>query len=297
MKGIIYALLAAVCNSSIGIFSIILIEQGMYGVEIAFWRCFVAFLFTFVLCIADENIRKDLKLCRTELLRYAILAFMGINIMYLFETTAIQYIPVSLVSFLLYASGILTIILSCLFLREQMNMAKLIAIVLVVAGIGIMFVSNMKFDGNLIGILFAIIAGTGYSLYIFLNKKWEVQSGMRTLLYIFAFGTVFLGLQVFANCDNRFMIKAESIPFILLLAVIPTIGGFYFTNKAINYAAAGEVQLVEMSEPFIATILGYVFLNQMISYTDFVGGVIIVLGLLILEKDSIFEVLVLLKKS
>ena len=81
----------------------------------------------------------------------------------------------------------------------------------------------------------------------------------------------------------------SNIPFIVLLAIIPTMGGFYFTNNAINYASAGEVQLVEMSEPFIATILGFVFLKQMISGTDLVGGMIIVMGLLVLEKDSIVE--------
>ena len=112
---------------------------------------------------------------------------------------------------------------------------------------------------------------------------------MRTLLYIFAFGTVFLGIQVFLNCDARVTIQLSNIPFIVLLAIIPTMGGFYFTNKAINHATAGEVQLVEMSEPFIATILGFVFLKQMISGTDLVGGMIIVLGLLVLEKDSIVE--------
>lgn len=289
MKGIIYALLAAVCNSSIGIFSSILIEQGMPSVEIAFWRCFVALLFTFIICMVNTPVRKSLRLNKRESLRYVILAFFGISIMYIFETSAIQLIPISLVSFLLYASGILTIILGCIFLNEKMNVAKFCSIVLVLIGIGVMFVSSLKFDGDLMGILFAIIAGTGYSLYIFLNKKWEVQSGMRTLLYIFAFGTVFLGIQVFLNCDARVTIQLSNIPFIVLLAIIPTMGGFYFTNKAINHASAGEVQLVEMSEPFIATILGFVFLKQMISGTDLVGGMIIVMGLLVLEKDSIVE--------
>ncbi|MBD5549289.1 MAG: DMT family transporter [Lachnospiraceae bacterium] len=167
MKGIVYALLAAFCNSCIGIFSSILMEQGLSSTEIAFMRCFVALLFTFALCMLNVSIRKKLKLGKLEVLKYAILAFFGINIMYIFETTAIQYIPVSLVSFLLYASGILTIILSCIFLKEHMSIAKIIAIIVVFIGIGIMFISNLNMSGSLVGIVYAIIAGAGYSLYIF----------------------------------------------------------------------------------------------------------------------------------
>ena len=290
MKGIIYALLAAFCNSCIGIFSSILMEQGLSSTEIAFMRCFVALLFTFTLCMLNVRVRRKLKIGGLQVLKYVVLAFFGINIMYIFETTAIQYIPVSLVSFLLYASGILTIILSCIFLKEQMSIAKLIAIIVVFMGIGIMFISNLNISGSLIGIIYAIIAGAGYSLYIFLNKKWNMKSGMRTLMYIFLFGTIFLGIQLLIS-GTVISIKVNNIPFIIFLAIVPTMGGFYFTNKAINYAMAGEVQLVEMSEPFIATLLGVVILNQVISKTDFVGGIFITVGLIILEKDNIVNVL------
>lgn len=290
MKGTMYALLAAVCNSCIGIFSSILIDQGLSSTEIAFMRCFIALILTFIFCMTNVNIRKKLKIKKKETIRYAILAFFGINIMYIFETRSIQYIPVSLTSFLLYASGIITIILSCIFLKEYMNITKIISIVIVFMGIVIMFISNLKISGSLVGIIFAITAGTGYSLYIFLNKKWEIQSGMISLLYIFLFGTIFLGLQVLSD-GKVISIEVNNIPFIILLAIVPTMGGFYFTNKAINYAMAGEVQLVEMSEPFIATLLGIVILKQVISYTDLIGGICIIIGLLFLEKNNIKTIL------
>lgn len=286
MKGILYAFLAAVCNSCIGIFSNILLEQGLSGREIAFLRCFIALIFTFFICMGNKNIRKNMKINFHEAFKFAMLAFFGISIMYIFETTAVRYIPVSLVSFLLYASGIITIILSCIFLQESLKVEKIISILLVFVGIGIMFITNFNIEGNIIGILCAIIAGAGYSLYIFFNKKWNIESGLRTLFYIFLFGAVFLGLQLVMS-GTVSAVHMESLPYIFLLAIIPTIGGFYFTNRAINNITAGEVQLIEMSEPFIATILGYAVLHQVITKTDLLGGILIVAGLLILEKDNI----------
>ena len=48
-----------------------------------------------------------------------------------------------------------------------MSIAKIIAIIVVFIGIGIMFISNLNMSGSLVGIVYAIIAGAGYSLYIF----------------------------------------------------------------------------------------------------------------------------------
>lgn len=295
MKGILYAFLAAVCNSCIGIFNNILLEQGLSSKEIAFLRCLIALIFTFCICFGNKNIRKTMKINLKQAIKYALLAFFGISIMYIFETTAVQYIPVSLVSFLLYASGIITIILSCIFLHESLKFEKIISIIMVFAGIGIMFITNLNIEGNLIGILCAITAGAGYSLYIFLNKKWNIESGLKTLFYIFLFGTIFLGIQL-AISKTATPVHVESLPYIFLLAIIPTMGGFYFTNRAINHIMAGEVQLIEMLEPFIATVLGFVVLHQVITKTDFLGGILIVAGLVILEKDNIVSIIQKRKK-
>lgn len=166
-----------------------------------------------------------------------------------------------------------------------MTGAKIVSVVTVFSGIVIMFFSNVSTDGNVKGIVYAIIAGTGYSLYLFLNKKWSIQSGMKTLLYIFLFGTIYLRLQLLIS-GTALKVGAGDIPLILLLAIVPTMGGFYFTNKALSCTTAGEVQLAEMSEPFFAALLGLVILNQVISKADLGGGILIIIGLLILEREN-----------
>ncbi|EDY0039457.1 EamA/RhaT family transporter, partial [Salmonella enterica] len=44
LHGIIFALIAAICNSSIGIFSVKLFQAGLTANEIAFYKCLVGFL-------------------------------------------------------------------------------------------------------------------------------------------------------------------------------------------------------------------------------------------------------------
>ena len=131
-----------------------------------------------------------------------------------------------------------------------------------------------------------MLAGSGYSFYIFLTKKWSVPAGLPTLCHLFLFGTLFLGVQLAAS-GSLVGLRASHLPWIVALAIVPTMGGFYFTNKALSYGPAGEVQLVEMTEPFLATVLGFFVLGQRVSPTGLAGGILIVAGLLILERRVI----------
>lgn len=55
----------------------------------------------------------------------------------------------------------------------------------------------------------------------------------------------------------------------------------------LSCTTAGEVQLAEMSEPFFTALLGLVILNQVLSRADLSGGILIIIGLLILERENI----------
>ena len=207
----------------IGVFSSVLISQGLSSEEIAFWRCLIAFILIALFYLYKYELTNLLMVNKKEILRYIILAFFGLNVMYLGETMAISYINISLVSFLLYSSGILTIILSFIYFKEQITIIKICCIISVFLGISIIFMNNIVFNGNIIGLFLATSAGIGYSLYIFLNKKWKISN----------------------------------------------------------------VQLVEMSEPFIVTILGVLCLKQMPTIYEFIGGIFISLGLIFIIKNEV----------
>lgn len=285
--GKIFAILAAICNSCIGIFSNQLYALGMNSISIAFFRCLIALLVIAMFTI-NKNFRSRLfNVNMKQLIQYALLAFLGIFIMYSFEILSIKFIPVALVSFLLYSSGIITIILSCIFLNEKLSLKKLLSIIFVFCGIFVMFISNFTVEGNFIGLLMALLAGTGYSLFLFLMKKFNLESSMKTLFYLFLFGSIYLSMPLLIYNKGGINISINCIPYLSALAIIPTIGGFYCTNKALSLIDAGKVQLFEMMEPFFASVLAYGILGQVITIYDLIAGMLIMLGLLIIDIDKI----------
>ena len=84
-------------------------------------------------------------------------------------------------------------------------------------------------------------------------KKFNLESSLKTLFYLFLFGSIYLSIPLVLN--NNISITVESLPYLTSLALVPTIGGFYWTNKALSLTEAGKVQLFQMSEPFFASLL------------------------------------------
>ncbi|WP_420812259.1 EamA family transporter [Photobacterium salinisoli] len=70
---------------------------------------------------------------------------------------------------------------------------------------------------------------------------------------------------------------------LLLLALLPTIGGFWCTTKSLAILKSQMVQLVELSEPIFALMLGFILLGQLVSPMQMLGGSCILGAILIHE--------------
>lgn len=70
----------------------------------------------------------------------------------------------------------------------------------------------------------------------------------------------------------------------ILLGVVPTLGGFFCTTKALDFLEASQVQLFEMSEPLFAGLMASGLLSQSLSLAQAGGGACILLGLFLAER-------------
>ena len=275
--GVFYALLAAVCNSTIGIAN----EFGFSGARydtIALYKTLVGLVVCLVVCLI---LKINIRISRKRLGSAAILSFFGIFLLYFFETLAFSVAPVSLVSFSIYASGVISILLGVFFLKESLNLRKILSFSLVF--FGIFLISNAEYAFN-IGLICAVVAGSGYSIYLFLIKVLNEEVGFDFLVLLFIFGSMYLAVPYLFNGVE--VPSSDAWPGILWLAVVPTIFGFYFTNKALSSAEVGLVQVVETSDPMFASMFAFLFFGQVISVQGYFGCFAIFVSLIILALPN-----------
>ena len=98
IQGVLFALIAAALNASIGIFSKVLLENGLNIQDIAFLKTITAFslLSIFIYRRALHTQKKEILVVEKNiptwiiLLQIALCAFLGIFVLFFFETKAYQ---------------------------------------------------------------------------------------------------------------------------------------------------------------------------------------------------------------
>lgn len=279
--GALFALLAAFCNSTIGILTIYSNGLSLTPLEIAFYRCF----FSLTICL----ILFKLSLRTFDLSNYkkiAICSFFGVFLLYFFESTSYSFTSVSNTTFILMGSSfLLSSLFSFLFIDvEKSIIVKVITILFVLIGILFLFTygsyQNIQFRNN----SFAIIAGIGYSIFLFATRYFNIKPSFNNLCLFLLFGSIYLFIPYVFTIHHQ--ISKNSFIYLMSLGLVPTLFGFYFTMKSISLIDAFKVQMYEILEPVFASVLSILFLKQSISLPQCLGGMLILVGIYFHEKNS-----------
>lgn len=278
----LYALIAAILNGTIGPLNRLGFLNGASHHQLAFMKCFGAFILLLAICISNSKRRAELVAQKSHILQFIILSFLGVFCLYFFETWAFSQATIPLVSFLTYAAGGITLILSSLFLQEQINRYRISSFVAIILGIYVIFSGETGLSGSILGVCLALIGGLGYSLFIFTSKLFQMRGGIASLVWLFGFGSLYLGIPYFREGPSFPGIMVSIV--ILGLIVLPTIGGFYCTTMAVKSADASIVQIIETSDPLFATIMSFLFFREQMGIAGYAGSLCIMAGLLLALK-------------
>ncbi|WGK68575.1 DMT family transporter [Candidatus Haliotispira prima] len=283
-KAGMYALIAAALNGTIGTLTRLGFTMEATHHQIAFYKCFLSFLLLLIFCICHSGYRKKLFLLRQKFWHFSLQALLGIFGLYFFETWAFSKISIPLVSFLTYSASIITLVLSVVFLKEKFKIHTVLSFLLIIAGIYLMFYSEIGVSGNtgsIFGMVLAILGGTSYALFIFVSKLLRIGSGIPHLVWMLGLGSLYLLFPVlYESSPTNFAWPGISAVLVIVsLALFPTIGGFYCTTRAIDLGQAGRVQIIETSDPLFATFYGFLIFGDKLSLMGSLSAALIMLGL------------------
>lgn len=284
--GLIYALLAAMCNATIGIFSTKLLTAGMPPFAIAFYRCLIAFVLLSSYLIISGNFLIWLRHLKANFLKLAVCAFFGFFVLHFFETNAYLYEKVPVVVFsLLGAATIITFVITAIINKKMLALNQIFSCVAAICGLGLLFDLGGTENFNTTGSMFALIAGCGYGMFLTLSSLLRIGSGLSVVNSLIIFGTIYLFFP-FWHYGGGLIHGYQQLWLLFCLAFIPTIGGFWFTVRALAMIGGESVQLFELSEPLISIVFAFIFLQQVLGGIQLLGGVLILCAIFINMRFS-----------
>lgn len=199
----------------------------------------------------------------------------------LLETRAYQHTDAATSVVVLMASAALSaIVLGRFFLGDCIDRNMLLGAVLAIIGMAVIFQKNLTTELNSLGVLYAGLAGLGYGAFSVCMKKMKAKGGLLFTRQLLVFGALYLAVPAIHEQALSITLSVDSAIILLLLAIFPTLLGFFCTTKAIELLKPSQVQTIELSEPLFAGVFAFIVMGEVPAMSTLYGGVLIVLGLL-----------------
>ena len=198
-----------------------------------------------------------------------------------------------------YCSAGFTALLGWWFLKESLDWAKILAILLSLGGCILVSgaLDPQAWHLNLLGIFTGIVSGLAYATYTLMGRS-AAERGLNpwtTLLYTFAFATIFLLFFNLLPVEQLPGKAAHPIDFLwlgsalsgwlilFLLAAGPTMTGFGLYNVSLGYLPSSVVNLIVTLEPAFTAVIAYLLLGEYLTGVQIVGSLLILTGVVFLR--------------
>jgi len=132
--------------------------------------------------------------------------------------------------------------------------------------------------GNLLAVTGAICAAG----YILCGKMVRQKlDNLSYISFVYLIASIVLIAAALAFSSKKIEIFKPEIGWVILVAILPQLIGHSMINWALGHLPASYVSLSLLGEPVGSALLAVVFLREQPSFMQFIGAIVIMLGLLI----------------
>ena len=197
------------------------------------------------------------------------------------ELASLRYTPTSTVAFLQNTAIVIVPFLQAVLLRRLPEKRAIIASLICLVGVALLTLAGSS--GPTIGIMLAFASAFAYAFTIIATDRLS-HSGIDSLtagiLQVAAVGVLSL-VASFLFESPHLPQSTASWASILTLAVVCSGFGFTLQPVAQSGTSAETAALLCALNPLVATILGVVFLHEVLSAKAVLGGLLILAGIIL----------------
>ena len=184
---------------------------------------------------------------------------------------------------------LMTVLMIFLIFKEQkINTNQVIGIL--VGFIGIIFVSGFltqTFKASVEGIILLLLATLCYGFaFPFARRRISSTGYSSTILATYQVGLSALLLLPFTFVPNVFVdtLQKSSVLGMFALGMLGTGFAYIWNFRNVQLAGSAIASTVTYISPVVATLLGFIFLNEKISLGQIFGGALVVLSALLVQN-------------
>ena len=220
---------------------------------------------------------------------FAVLGFIGVVLSQSSYFFALTQVSVAVAVTLNYTAPFFVLILSYMLYKEPITKVKGLALLGALLGValtsGFVGTGSIGIKGSLLGVLAGLLSGFSYGMQTIVYKSVGRKHGPITLnFWMMLTGALQLTLLlalVTGKLPTVFSRMATASPkawiLMTLIGIGPGTAAFVLFADGINKVEATRGSIVAMSEPVAACLLGYLVLDEKLTWLQ-LAGVVLVIG-------------------
>jgi drug/metabolite transporter (DMT)-like permease len=283
-KGYIYSIVSAVLFGSAGLIVKLAYVEGVNPTELLTLQYIIAVSLMFLVLILKN--KDERKVSMQEVYHLFILGVAGNTFMTVFYYTAYNYLPMAMVTILLYTYPVMVFLYSLIFHKGEINRTKTIA--LIIAFVGCIMALGLLSGGlkySLKGIIFGVLSAV---FYAFMNIYSENKLANVKPLAINAYSTLFSLISLMMYSFPTFIFKGQVnlnlIWYTAILAVFCEIIPLTLMYAAIKHIGSLKVSIIGNIETPTAMLLSYFILREHISFIQVTGAVLVFYAVYLIRR-------------
>lgn len=286
VKGYVCGMVSGATYGMIPLFSVPVLNEGVGFDSLLFYR----YLMAAVVMGVIQLVRRRSIAISTEDIPHVLLLGVLFAFSSVFMFMAFDYMPTGLVSTMYFVYPVITAIIMSLFFRERMTWGRVLSLILALAGIAMLYISDGEERISIFGVVLTFAAALVYALYIVITNKSRIRTMPSSTL---AFWSLAVGAAIFfVRADFGMSLQAvpsfEAWGLILLLAIVPTVVSCTALVVSIRYVGSTVTSILGASEPVTAVLCGTLVFGEPMSLKIAMGIVVIIVAVLVLVTGDDF---------
>ncbi len=280
--GFLFTAISGTCFGFLPIFAKLAYNNGGNTSTVLSIRFTVAALIMWTISFV---LKIDYKVGKTKIIHLILLGSIGYNSTTAAYFYALNFISTPLVALVFYTNPIIVSVLSYFIIKEKVTKGKMTALTLSSMGL-IMIVGFSIGNVNIVGIAYAALAAFTYSIYVIVGSR--IIRGINPIIVTTYVTT---GCSLMANLTGMISGGLIRIPYTawlysIMTAVFATVVAIITFYEGMKRIGPSQTAIISTIEPVVSTIMAAVIFNDILSFPQIVGGILIIVGIVVLQRPE-----------
>lgn len=196
-------------------------------------------------------------------------------------------VPSGIASFIISLSPLVTVVVAIFFLKETVSINMIVGMLISVLGVFFIMLGKTHHFHLQIGFYYVFIAMLVGGIYSVMQKPFLTKyHAIQVTSYIIWGATILLSIYTSEMLSNIKTASLHATVSVIYLGIFPATGGYVAWSYALKEMPASKAVNYLYLMPIIATVIGYIWLNEVPNFLALIGGLVALLGVWIVSHSK-----------